>query len=194
MKNFIGAGAAFFGLEPEPTQFGRRRLQDLGLPEPEPPKKVAAPQHCSEPCLYLLLCRWTGPRTCWRPTCCSSWTARRPSARISADRCSAMVAGTWRHINRKYMLYWLIVNLRGYWRTDALLWPHKMRRVEQLVVFITSKFLLPEVSDNFFEILRLVELGWRPGVKNMWPENAILLRITSVFIRFLVSMLLMLLC
>ena len=32
--------------EPEPTQFGRSRLRDLGLPEPEPPKKVAAPQHC----------------------------------------------------------------------------------------------------------------------------------------------------
>ena len=38
---------------PEPTQLGRsrsqRRLRDLGLPEPvpvpEPPKKVAAPQH-----------------------------------------------------------------------------------------------------------------------------------------------------
>ena len=40
-------GAAIFCLEPEPTQFGRSRsrLQDLGLPEPEPPKKVAAPQH-----------------------------------------------------------------------------------------------------------------------------------------------------
>ena len=36
----------FFCLEPEPTQFGRSRLRDLGLPEPEPPKKVAAPQHC----------------------------------------------------------------------------------------------------------------------------------------------------
>ena len=36
-----GAGAAFFLLEPEPTQFGwsRSGLQDLGLPEPEPPKK-----------------------------------------------------------------------------------------------------------------------------------------------------------
>ena len=34
-------GAAFFCLEPEPTQFGRNRsrLRDLGLPEPEPPKK-----------------------------------------------------------------------------------------------------------------------------------------------------------
>ena len=42
-----GAGAAFFCLEPEPTQFGRSRsrLRDLGLPEPGPPKKVAAPQH-----------------------------------------------------------------------------------------------------------------------------------------------------
>ena len=44
-----GAGAAFFCLEPEPTQFGRSRsrLRDLELPEPEPPKKVADPQHCS---------------------------------------------------------------------------------------------------------------------------------------------------
>ena len=46
------AGAAFFCLEPEPTQVGqsrsRSRLRDLGdlEPEPEPPKKVAAPQHC----------------------------------------------------------------------------------------------------------------------------------------------------
>ena len=42
-----GSGAAFFCLEPEPTQSGRSRsrLRDLGLPEPEPPKKVAAPQH-----------------------------------------------------------------------------------------------------------------------------------------------------
>ena len=30
----------------EPTNSGRSRLRDLGLPEPEPPKKVAAPQHC----------------------------------------------------------------------------------------------------------------------------------------------------
>ena len=39
-----GTGAGFFCLEP--TQFGRSRsrLRDLGLPEP--PKKVAAPQHC----------------------------------------------------------------------------------------------------------------------------------------------------
>ena len=41
-----GAGAASFCLEPEPTQVGRSRLQDLGHQEPEPPKKVAAPQHC----------------------------------------------------------------------------------------------------------------------------------------------------
>ena len=36
-----GAGAAFFCLEPEPTQIGRsrNRFQDLGRPEPEPPKK-----------------------------------------------------------------------------------------------------------------------------------------------------------
>ena len=36
-----GAGAAFFSLEPEPTQSGRSRsrLQDLGLLEPEPQKK-----------------------------------------------------------------------------------------------------------------------------------------------------------
>ena len=35
-------------MEPEPNQFGRSRsrLRDLRLPEPEPPKKVAAPQHC----------------------------------------------------------------------------------------------------------------------------------------------------
>ena len=40
-------GAAFFTLEPEPTQVGRSRsrLRDLGHLEPEPPKKVAAPQH-----------------------------------------------------------------------------------------------------------------------------------------------------
>ena len=33
-------------MEPEPTQFGRSwsQLWDLGLSEPEPPKKVAAPQ------------------------------------------------------------------------------------------------------------------------------------------------------
>ena len=42
-----GAGAASFCLELEPTQVGRRRsrLLDLGHQEPEPPKKVAAPQH-----------------------------------------------------------------------------------------------------------------------------------------------------
>ena len=41
-------GAAFFCLEPEPTQFGRSRsrLRGLVLPEPEPSKKVRAPQHC----------------------------------------------------------------------------------------------------------------------------------------------------
>ena len=41
-------GAAFFCLEPEPTQVGRSwsRLRDLGHLEPEVPKKVAAPQHC----------------------------------------------------------------------------------------------------------------------------------------------------
>ena len=38
------AGAALFCLEPEPTHFVRIRLRDLGLPEP--PKEVAAPQHC----------------------------------------------------------------------------------------------------------------------------------------------------
>ena len=44
-------GAASFSLEPEPTQEGRSRsrLRDLGHQEPElepePPKKVAAPQH-----------------------------------------------------------------------------------------------------------------------------------------------------
>ena len=46
-----GAGAASFCLEPEPepTQVGRSRsrLRDLGHQEPEPPKKVAAPQHWS---------------------------------------------------------------------------------------------------------------------------------------------------
>ena len=43
-----GAGAASFCLEPEPTQVGRSRsrLRDLG--HPEPPKKVAAPQHWSK--------------------------------------------------------------------------------------------------------------------------------------------------
>ena len=42
-------GAAFFCLEPEPTQEGQSRswslLWDLGHPEPEKPKKVTAPQH-----------------------------------------------------------------------------------------------------------------------------------------------------
>ena len=40
---------AFFCLEPEPTQVGRSRsrLRDLDHPEPEPPKKVAAPHHSS---------------------------------------------------------------------------------------------------------------------------------------------------
>ena len=43
-------GAASFCLEPELTQVGwsRSRLWDLGIQEPEPPKKVAAPQHCHE--------------------------------------------------------------------------------------------------------------------------------------------------
>ena len=42
-------GALFFCLEPEPTQIGqsRSRLLDLGLPEP--PNKVAAPQHYLTP-------------------------------------------------------------------------------------------------------------------------------------------------
>ena len=42
-------GAASFCLEPEPTQVGRSRsrLRDLGHLEPEPPKKVVAPQHCN---------------------------------------------------------------------------------------------------------------------------------------------------
>ena len=51
MTNFIilvyGAGATFLCMEPVsgPTQFvrSRSRLRDLGLPEP--PIKVAAPQH-----------------------------------------------------------------------------------------------------------------------------------------------------
>ena len=45
------AWSRLFCLEPEPTQFvqSRNRLQDLGLPEPEPPKKVAAPQHWLAP-------------------------------------------------------------------------------------------------------------------------------------------------
>ena len=46
-------GAAYFCLEPEPTQIGRSRgqLRDLGHAEPEPPKTVAAPQHCLEDCI-----------------------------------------------------------------------------------------------------------------------------------------------
>ena len=44
-------GAASFCLEPEPTKVDRSRslsrLRDLGHQEPEPPKTVAAPQHCS---------------------------------------------------------------------------------------------------------------------------------------------------
>ena len=42
-------GAAYFCLEPEPTQVGRSRsrFRDLDHPEPEPPKRVAAPQHCT---------------------------------------------------------------------------------------------------------------------------------------------------
>ena len=39
-------GVTFFCLEPEPTQVGWSRLRDLRHLEPEPPKKVAAPQHC----------------------------------------------------------------------------------------------------------------------------------------------------
>ena len=46
-----GAKAASFCLEPEPTHVGwsqsRSQLQDLGHQEPEPPKKVVAPQHCT---------------------------------------------------------------------------------------------------------------------------------------------------
>ena len=57
-------GAAFFTLEPEPTQVGRSRsrLQYLGHlePETEQPKKVAAPQHClySIPLLDLIVQVW----------------------------------------------------------------------------------------------------------------------------------------
>ena len=36
-----GGWSRLFCRESEPTQFGR-------LPEPEPPKKVTAPQHCLE--------------------------------------------------------------------------------------------------------------------------------------------------
>ena len=41
--------------EPEPTQVGRSRsrLRDLGYLEPEPPNKVAAPQHWTIFCLVL---------------------------------------------------------------------------------------------------------------------------------------------
>ena len=56
-SNFLGLTTLFISVaepeppflpEPEPTQFGRSwsRLRDFGLPEPEPPKKVAAPEHC----------------------------------------------------------------------------------------------------------------------------------------------------
>ena len=42
--------------EAEPTQFDRNRsrLRDLGLPEPDPqpPKTVAAPQHCQNHQLF----------------------------------------------------------------------------------------------------------------------------------------------
>ena len=55
-----GAGAAFFCLEPEPTQVGRSRsqLRDLGQSESEPPKKVAAPQHCHTMLAYCTLIGW----------------------------------------------------------------------------------------------------------------------------------------
>ena len=42
---------------------------------------------------HLFDIRLSGPRTCWRPACCCSWTAPRPSARTSADRCSATDEG-----------------------------------------------------------------------------------------------------
>ena len=47
LVNRAVAGAAFFGLEPEPTQFGRSRcrLLDFGLPEL---------QHCISDCFILL--------------------------------------------------------------------------------------------------------------------------------------------
>ena len=58
-------GAASFCLEPEPIQVGRSRsrLRDLGdlELEPEPPKKVAAPQHCAiEPAgiIFIMLYRY----------------------------------------------------------------------------------------------------------------------------------------
>ena len=44
-------GAAFFCLEPTQVGRSRSRLRDLGDLEPEPPKKVAAPQHWQ----YLLI-------------------------------------------------------------------------------------------------------------------------------------------
>ena len=57
-KLYCGAGADWsrlFCLDPEPTQVGRsrNRLRDIGLTEPRPPKKVAAPQHW----LWLTLTR-----------------------------------------------------------------------------------------------------------------------------------------
>ena len=42
-------------MEPEPIQYGRSRLQDLGLPEPQPSKKVAAPQHWKTEILFSRL-------------------------------------------------------------------------------------------------------------------------------------------
>ena len=36
----------FFCLEPEPTQVGRSWSRPRNLGHPEPPKKVASPQHC----------------------------------------------------------------------------------------------------------------------------------------------------
>ena len=56
-------GAAFFTLEPEPkpTQVGRSRsrswLPDLGHLEPEPPKKVAAPQHWMKHEKFMSFCK-----------------------------------------------------------------------------------------------------------------------------------------
>ena len=64
-------GAASFCLEPEPepTQVGRSRslLRDLGHqePEPEPPKKVAAPQ------------QWFCPYFCHETLCCAKGHKRR---------------------------------------------------------------------------------------------------------------------
>ena len=50
-------GAAIFCLEPELTQVGRSRsrFRDLDHPEPEPPKKVAAPQHCLQQSSMVLI-------------------------------------------------------------------------------------------------------------------------------------------